>query len=200
MLGGVNFDLPSVASIVNPGMVAAQLGGSMISGYANMREQAKWNERAEQNAWGFFNAEKDLANTAHQRAAADKRAAGIHPAFEPGQGAGGASGSAPPMSAPQINMPDVFAMGTSIAQLKLAEKRLAMEDRESLARISKMLTEKDVNKMKKILMQKGMVRAELEGTGAEILQKFLNRFQREINKPDMPGHHFNNNVPVGGPK
>jgi len=138
MLGGVN--IPGFGGGGDGGMGLAALAPiqALVNGgqsYMNMRMQAQMNERMEANSWGMFNAEKELANTAHQREVADLKAAGLNPILSThGQGSASPSGSAPGLTAPQIQMPDFFSMGVSLKQLEQVDKKLQID--QQMANIS----------------------------------------------------------------
>ena len=82
-------------------------------------------------------------------------------------------------------MPDLFAYGVSLKQLEQADQRLAIDKANSAASISKSLSEQDLNKMKKVLLNKGMMRAELEGEGSEILRNMIEYFKESVRKPSL---------------
>lgn len=168
-------DLGDTTGALLPIQTAATFGSSLI----NARFQGQANDRAEANAWDMYQTERRDNASAHQTEVADLRKAGLNPYLTTqGKGSGVGSGTAPGIVAPKIEMPDIFSMGTSLKQLELAEERLNLDKQNSAAGIAKTLSDTDLNKMKKILMQKGMIKAELEGEASSVLKRML-KFLKE---------------------
>lgn len=126
---------------------------------------------------------------AHQREVGDLKAAGLNPILS--AGGGGPSGSAPsqaPIVTPQITAPDILA----VEQLRQNQQRINNETMATTAGIAKTMSDTDLNKMKKILLKKGMIRAELEGEASTVMQRILRFMREQWNTNNPPTNELNN--------
>lgn len=151
-----------------PGGAAIGAGlGSAIDGEQTNRS----NKRIAQSQMKF---QAEMSNTAHQREVEDLQKAGLNPVLSAGgNGSSTPSGASATMETPTIQMPDMFSVGMSLKQLEQADQKIAIDKANSAAAIAKSLDERDLIKMKKVLSQKGMLRAEAEGEAAQLFSKFM---------------------------
>ena len=164
----------------------AQLGGNIVSNIANVSMTRETNAQNKDLAREQNLFQREMSNTAHQREVADLQAAGLNPMLSAGGNGGSTpSGAGSTMVAPQIEMPDIMAYGISLKQLEQADKKIAIDQANSAAGIAKTLSDTDLNKMKKILAQKGMIKAELEGEGAQVLRNIIKFFKGVRRQPNL---------------
>lgn len=161
---------------------AATTIGQLYSNDQNIRMQDDTNKMNREIANDQMRFQERMSNTAHQREVEDLKAAGLNPTLSAGgNGSSTPSGSAATMQAPQISMPDYMAYGISLKQLEQTDQKLALEKQNSAADIAKTLSDTDLNRMKKILYQKGMIRAELEGEGSDVLRNIIKWMKKSVN-------------------
>lgn len=162
----------------------AGAAGNIIGNILGVEQQKETNQVNRYAAMEQMMFQKEMSNTAHQREVADLQAAGLNPILSAGgNGSSTPSGASATAVAPQISLPDFMAYGISMKQLEQADQKLAIDKANSAASIAKSLDEQDILKMKKILMQKGMPRAELEGEAADVLRKMINFLKGSVNTP-----------------
>lgn len=165
----------------------AGLGGLAASGGLNYLSQMEANNTNKRLARQQMAFQERMSNTAHQREVQDLLAAGLNPNLSAGgDGSSTPSGSSANMQAPQLSLPDFMAYGISMKQLEQADQRIAIDKANSAASIAKSLSEQDLNKMRKILMQKGMIRAELEGEASSILQNVIKWLKKGPSRNQPP--------------
>lgn len=136
-----------------------------------------------------------MSNTALQRGMKDAKAAGIHPWQIAGSGGasspGGAMGSAPG-TAPQIDMPDILSYGISLKQLEQTDRKLQLMDDQTWSEIINTMKDTELKELKKVLLQKGQVRAETEG---EILKSLRNIFKDMKQSVEDPQKFLRDRMP-----
>lgn len=166
------------------GPAGAAVGASLGNAYA--QSQANKQNIAQADKQMAF--QERMSSTAHQREVADLKAAGLHPNLSThGAGSSSPSGASANIAPQQIAMPDLMAYGVSLKQLELQEKELGIKGSLAAADISKKMSDTDLTKMKKILAQKGMVRAELEGETSTILHKAIKWLKNStLQQPGTP--------------
>lgn len=161
---------------------ALAMGGSLI----NAHSQHRTNQKQIDLARDEMRFQKDMSNTAHQREVSDMLAAGRNPALTDGQGGASTPGGAgADLTAPNIAMPELFAYGATIKSLEQKDEQLAIADKLANADIAKNLTEQDLNRMKKIALQKGMPRAILEGKGADVMTRVIDWLEKNVRSPSL---------------
>lgn len=128
-----------------------------------------------------------MSNTAHQREVADLQAAGLNPSLSAGGNGSSTPGGSQADTAPPIDMPTILNMFMSQQQLRNDAARIDIESRRTEAGIQQTLSKTDLNKMDKRLKQKGMIRADVEGEGAQILKGIM----RDLKKSSLMNQNPN---------
>ena len=79
-------------------------------------------------------------------------------------------------------------MGVSLKQLEQTDQRLKIEGEKAAADITKTMSDKDLNKMKEVLLQRGMPRAQLEGEASNVLKQIIRMIKDDVRKPKLPSN------------
>lgn len=160
---------------------------ALIPTVGNFISQQRTNEQSWDMSQEQMEFQREMSSTAHRREVQDLQLAGLNPQLSAGgNGSSTPSGSTPNLIAPQINMPDIFGNMMSLKNLDLAEQKVGIDKANSAAAIAKSLSETELNKMKKILSQKGIIRAEMEGEGASILKDMIRGVKKWYYSPSVP--------------
>lgn len=170
--------------------------GSMAGGLLNVGMQRETNAANSKEAVQNRDFQDLMSRTAHQREVEDLKAAGLNPNLSAGgNGASTPSGSTATHQAPQLPIIDFPGIMIQSKALEQAQQKIDIDKANSAASIAKNLTEQELNKMKKILMQKGLIRAELEGEGYEWIKDGIKNLKKQWKTPHLPRFKSDPNNP-----
>lgn len=174
------------------GAIAAALGGlASVGNYFSQQETNRTNVDIANNQMKFQQA---MDNTKHQREVRDLKAAGLNPILSAGGSPGVPSGASTTLQAPQIQMPDLMAYGVSLKQLEQKDQELAIQKANSAAQIANTVSDTDLKKAQKILAQKGLIRANMEGEASKVLSDMIKAIKRSVRQQPQPGKMYPENL------
>lgn len=175
------------------GAITAALGG-LASGVGNYFSQQETNRTNVDMANNQMNFQQAMDKTKHQREVQDLQAAGLNPILSAGGSPGTPSGASATLQAPQIQMPDLMAYGVSLKQLEQKDQELAIQKANSAAQIANTVSDTDLKKAQKILAQKGLIRANMEGEASQVLSDMIKAVKKSVRQQPQPGKMYPENL------
>lgn len=161
----------------------AGMVGSGLNLLVNPMLQQDANRRNQMEGRRMWEWQGNMANTAHQREVRDLQAAGLNPILSAGgNGASSPSPGTASITAPQIDSTPIL----NVASLLQNQQRIDIDKANSAAGIAKSLSETELNKAKKVLTQKGIIRSNAEGALWKLIQdgaKKLRQHQQNSKPP-----------------
>lgn len=188
-----NVFYPRIVEVIMwPAIVGAAAGnafspsksiGEYYFGRWSAAEQNWENQKAmdKQNAWT-----EAMSNTAHQREVEDLENAGLNPVLSSGGSGASSPASASPgqMNIPAMHFPAVHGVGELFQNQQKINNETAKTQADiakTEADIGKKGAEKTLTEAKATLAKKGMIRAEVEGKAAGVVDKVLNYMTNPTN-------------------
>lgn len=165
---------------------------SIGSNYFAQQETNRANKDIANAQMGF---QERMRSTSHQAEVADLQKAGLNPILSAGgSGSGTPPGASTQLQAPQIQMPDLMAYGVSLKQLEQKDQELAIQKANSAASIANTVSDTDLKKAQKILAQKGLIRANMEGEASQVLSDMIKAVKKSVRQQPQPGKMYPENL------
>lgn len=162
-----------------------------VANFFSQKETNRTNVDIANNQMKFQQA---MDNTKHQREVADLKAAGLNPILSAGNASSAPSGASTTLQAPQINMPDLMAYGISLKQLEQKDAEINNQTALTTAQIANTISDTDLKKAQKILAQKGLIRANLEGEASQVLSDIIKAVKKSVRQQPQPGKMYPENL------
>lgn len=187
--GGSTSGISTLMSAAGPAIMGGTAGavgggwGAGLSSAFNMFSQYQANQQNMGLAQKQMDFQQQMSSTAHQREMQDLISAGLNPNLSAGgNGSSTPSGASAEVKPPQIDFPAYM----QAQQLNLEMEKVGIMKANSAADIAKTMSDTDLNKMRKVLAQKGMIRANLEGEASGIISNMLKYFKEQYNASRPP--------------
>lgn len=163
------------------------VGVGFLDALTNFISGRDTNRSQETMAANQMDFQKEMSNTAHQREVNDLKAAGLNPTLSAsGSGASSPAGAQASLTAPKLELTPLIMGAMSLFQkdreLAQTDARIKNENLSTAADVANKTSDTDLKRTQKILNQKGMLRADLEGRAAKKIDKMIQWLQQSNDK------------------
>lgn len=160
--------------------LALSVAGPIIGGGFSAFGQQSANQQGQANAQAQMDFQREMSNTAYQRAMSDMRAAGLNPILAYKQGGASTPGGA--MYNPTNVFTGAASTGTSASSLALQARKQPSEIKKLEAEVKKVMADTEVSKSTQYLQQ---VTAALTVRKADTEKQNLQHVVSQISKMDL---------------